>query len=598
MFLLVIFAVGAASAADDVNATDSAVISDDSALDDTLQSDDEDNEGDDEYTDVDIDMEPKEEFVIGDEDFITIGFPVGWKGDLSVTINDTATKLEYVEDQDGDGNIYAYFNQIGSETLRLPVEGDDPDDNEYYISLDRLPPGVYNVVVKFKTTSKTYSKSSVITLYGPDHTGDEVDIELEDTYHYAHSTNRITITSPAKYIDSLDIKINGVRFDLIKKSNTEGYVDISRLDPGEYKIVVRYNGGKNFTEEEFDVVTDIYYPEEMECGNAYYVSLTLFDGAQGNLTVQIDGKLIGNKKLVNGKAEIPIPELPVGYYWLVANYTGTDFDISGVRDIIEVNPRITLPARMIVGEDKYLTIYVGDTSGTAYIETDDGYHKTIKVNRVASISLANMDDGVITISVSYVGDDGITYMNAEDYDLIVDELSRRIVGAHDIKMTYGEDMVYKFTLYGPNGRAAEETELVEIVIGNKKYEGDIDRNGVVTFKIPNTVAPGKYTMKILYEGSSVENNLFVNHLLKLKNAKVKKSAKSVVLKATLKKGMKNKKVTFKFNNKKFKAKTNKKGVAKVTIKPKFFKKLKPGKKVNYQATYFKDTVKKTVKVKK
>jgi hypothetical protein len=92
--------------------------------------------------------------------------------------------------------------------------------------------------------------------------------------------------------------------------------------------------------------------------------------------------------------------------------------------------------------------------------------------------------------------------------------------------------------------------------------------------------------------------LAINHLLKLKNAKVKKSAKSVVLKATLKKGMKNKKITFKFNNKKFKAKTNKKGVAKVTIKPKFFKKLKAGKKVNYQATYLKDTVKKTVKVKK
>ena len=43
---------------------------------------------------------------------------------------------------------------------------------------------------------------------------------------------------------------------------------------------------------------------------------------------------------------------------------------------------------------------------------------------------------------------------------------------------------------------------------------------------------------------------------------------------------------------------HKKGVAKVTIKSKVLKKLKAGKKVKYQVTYKKDTVKKTVKVKK
>jgi len=73
------------------------------------------------------------------------------------------------------------------------------------------------------------------------------------------------------------------------------------------------------------------------------------------------------------------------------------------------------------------------------------------------------------------------------------------------------------------------------------------------------------------------------------------------LKATLKQGkkaLKYKKVTFKFNGKKYKAKTNKKGVAKVTIKKSVLKKLKVGKTVKYQATYLKDTVKKSSVVKK
>ena len=73
------------------------------------------------------------------------------------------------------------------------------------------------------------------------------------------------------------------------------------------------------------------------------------------------------------------------------------------------------------------------------------------------------------------------------------------------------------------------------------------------------------------------------------------------MQATLKQGktpLKNKKITFKFNGKKYTVKTNKKGVAKVTIKKNILKKLKVGKKVKYTVSYGKKTVKKSVKVKK
>ena len=88
--------------------------------------------------------------------------------------------------------------------------------------------------------------------------------------------------------------------------------------------------------------------------------------------------------------------------------------------------------------------------------------------------------------------------------------------------------------------------------------------------------------------------------LTLKKVKIKRSAKKLILQATLKingKVAKGKRIIFKFKGKTYNAKTNKKGVAKVTIKKKVLRKLKAGKKVTYTAKYSKKPSKKLLKLK-
>lgn len=170
----------------------------------------------------------------------------------------------------------------------------------------------------------------------------------------------------------------------------------------------------------------------------------------------------------------------------------------------------------------------------------------------------------------------------------------------NVNMFYADGSSFKVRVYGNDANPVGANQVVTMTLNKVTYNVKTNAQGYAILKIPNTVKPGTYTLTATYAGQSIKNTVKVKQVLKLAKVKVKKSAKKLVIKATLKgkTAIKGKKLTFKFNGKKYTAKTNKKGIAKITIKKSVLKKLKVGKKVKYQVTYLKDTVKQSVKVKK
>ena len=137
-----------------------------------------------------------------------------------------------------------------------------------------------------------------------------------------------------------------------------------------------------------------------------------------------------------------------------------------------------------------------------------------------------------------------------------------------------------------------------------------DKNGQVKLST-NNLAPKTYTAQITFNGNNNYIKSTTTAKVTVKKATPKLTAKAktfkksvkvkkytIILKTNQNKAMKNTGVTLKINKKTYKAKTSKKGIAKVTIKKSVLKKLKVGKKVSYQAKYSKLSVKKTAKVKK
>ena len=238
-----------------------------------------------------------------------------------------------------------------------------------------------------------------------------------------------------------------------------------------------------------------------------------------------------------------------------------------------------------------------DAEGTLTVFIDGTKYKVYDI--IGGILKIDLSDkkGKYNITFEYSGDKNYPAFK-KDANVTVE--TNPSITASNAKVLYSAGTTYKITVYKNKGITANKVNVV-IKQNNKKLKPiKTNSKGIASFKVTQT--PGTYKLKITSLGKTVTKTLTVKHIVTLKTATVKKSAKKLILQATLakvnKKYLKKKTVTFKFNGKTYKTKTNAKGVAKVTIKSNILKKLKLGKKITYQATYLKDTVKKTAKVKK
>jgi hypothetical protein len=156
------------------------------------------------------------------------------------------------------------------------------------------------------------------------------------------------------------------------------------------------------------------------------------------------------------------------------------------------------------------------------------------------------------------------------------------------------------TVYGTDGKVASGVQVIFKISGKRVAKVKTNAKGVASYVVKQK--PGKYKIQATALGKSVTKKLTVKHVVSLKTVALKKSAKRLTLQVKLAKVkgkyLKKKTITFKINGKKVAtAKTNNRGIAKIIIKnPTWLKKLKVGKKVTYQATYLKDTVKRTAKI--
>ena len=403
---------------------------------------------------------------------------------------------------------------------------------------------------------------------------------------------------------NVHVTIADLSQDIYIYANEKTAIYFNSLKTGTYEVRAIFSAGENYLDSNASKAVHIskhISQDEIAISNdgSDEISLTLPEDAEGSVTLTIDGERYTVEKKA-GTSTVTLPVSIAGHQPYTLTYSGdgkySGFEIEGRLSSGEnpkINPDITIPP---LGENTNILL-PGDAGGNVTLTINGKDYVYPVSGGVSAVEIPKLANGAYTYTVTYSGDEKYSSF-AQGGQISIERPV--VIDAKDIKVTYTAGSYYVITVKNDWGVAFKKVSVTVKKNGKAYKTLTTDSKGVCRFKIDQT--PGTYKLAITSQAKTVTKTLTVKHLISLKKVTAKKSAKKLVLTATLAKVngkyLKNKKVTFKFNGKKYTAKTDKKGVAKVTVKKAVLKKLKIGKKITYQATYLKDTVKYTVKVKK
>lgn len=498
-------------------------------------------------------------------------------------------------------NVYnQYGSPVSCGNVTFTIDGEN-----YTIPVSN---GVAKLTIDLREMATT-TIEAVYSAVGYINCSDSGDVIIDKLYAQINIdvvkniTNAIVTIDVSRDInEAINITINN-QSTIVNLENGKYVLRLTDLECDNYTVYVKLLNETyvtNFAEMNFTInviasqilANDIiaYY----NGGNEFSVSLLDINGkaiSNRDVLFKINNRTFRKSTDGNGIASISIT-LPVGEYEIDIVFAGDNSYInsSSKKNVTVKTTIIKLESKDYLLNTQYCVILL-DNDGNPLNTTK----VTLKIDGVSQEAITD-SNGLIEFNIDLKPGNYeicvINPVNGEKLNDVIDVIPR-ITENKNVVMYFLNGASYNVRAFDDDGNPVGAGEIINIKINGKTYNIKTDENGYASYKI--TLKANTYTITAEYKGFTVSNKVTVKPVLTAKNIS-KKKAKKIKFSAKLVNGkgkpLKGKKITFKIKGKTYKVKTNKKGVAKLTLKN-----LKVGK---YKITtkYGKSTIKNTIKIKK
>ena len=441
------------------------------------------------------------------------------------------------------------------------------------ITLTDLKEGTYTVTVYYPGDSK-YAPSNATTTFSVARITSKLNVQLTQNINL---TGNIRIqTNPLNCTGEVAIYINNDRTIL---NLTDGTINAPiKFKRGTNYIYIHYNGDLIYSISSWNTTIQIegtpvltLETQKLESGKTGYVRVNLTDTNNipyeyTNITIEFQNTTTTITTNENGTVYLPV-NAQTGIYTIKATYQ----NLTITKNItVKTLTRLKVTINDINHADDlvaYATLTDANSNklnGEIILEINGNYYKIIITDGAGSRNLGEFQIGTYAFTATYP-ENNILYSTNTTGNFKVNNDNYKITENKDITQYYGSVKYYKIRL--TNNNQPVKGEIITVNINKNTVKIKTDNNGYATLKL--SLKSGKYTITATYKNVKVSNKITVKPTLITKNKKIKKG-KTLTYTAKLLnkngKALKNKKITFKINGKKYKAKTNKKGIAKIKIK--------------------------------
>ena len=488
------------------------------------------------------------------------------------------------------------------------------------ISSLSLNEGSYESLINFTGSDNYLSSDKTFTVKIFNTTSQKINTNLttssgEYTFGsvaYVTATLTDNNTSPIKSVTLKLTFSNGNTYTAITDEYGVAVFYISNLGVGKYSGRVDFNGTIAYLSSSATVSVNIL--SNTPTVSEKDVKVSYNDDASVNLIVYEEARVIANTPVTlniasksytstsdaSGVAVFKITDLSDGEYTYTVSVNGEIIAPKNAGTIIIKNISSDSIFSIVVEDSKRAENSGWDMKATLY-DGDGNPLSNTEINIVFNGNdyfTTTNEYGVLRFSNNLeAGEYKITIQNPATSKSITKTITivERLKSSGGVNIDYTYAGSYQVKVYADNGEAVGAGETVTFTLNGQTSKVKTDKNGYAIYTVSNLL-PGTFTVTAEYKGVSVSDSIVVNQILKASNKNYKRNKVkkyTATLKTSQGKAIKGKKITFKINKKTYTAKTNKKGVATITIKSL----TKPGK-YSITVKYLNTSVKKTVKVKR